>query len=53
MRGVVNPSDPLLKETIPLILVAVLEKNTAIRSSAEDAVLVLFKDPDRLQVIIP
>ena len=46
----VSPPDPFLREVVPLILVAVLEKNTSIKSAAESAILSLFKDPEQLKV---
>ena len=48
--AVLNPSDPLLQDIVPLLLVSAQEKNTAIKAAAEGALLELFKEPDRLKV---
>lgn len=50
MKDVVSPTDWLLKATVPLLMVAVQDKNTAVRFAAEEAILTLFMDSDKLKV---
>ena len=48
--GVVSPSDRLLAAALPLLLSNTREKNTAVRASAEHAIVDLVRGDAQLKV---